>query len=78
MDESELMASASPIVRAVAPGFWGALGTLMTGGQDRRNLESDRAIVEGMLKAGKLIFVIAASRWSLRDSRMQTRRKSNA
>ena len=40
------------MARVMAPGIFAALGTLLRGGQDRKNLEADRAVVEGMLKAG--------------------------
>ena len=52
MEESELVPAASPIVRAMAPGISAAFGALVRGGQDRKNLEADRAIVDGMLHAG--------------------------
>ena len=52
LEESELVAEASPIVRAMAPGISAALGTWLRGGQDRKNLEADRAIVDGMLQTG--------------------------
>ena len=52
MEESELVAEASQIVRAMAPGISAALGTWLRGGQDRRNLEADRAVVHGMLESG--------------------------
>lgn len=56
MDESGLAEAASPIVRAVAPGIRAALGTLIRGGQDRKNLEDDRALVFEMLQAGQTNF----------------------
>ena len=56
MEESELVAGAPPIVRAMAPGISAAFGTLMRGGQDRKNLEADRAFVEGMLQTGQTNF----------------------
>ena len=52
MDESEIAAEAPPMIRAMAPGIAAAFGTLLRGGQDRRNLEADRAVVDGMLKSG--------------------------
>ena len=52
MEESELVAGASPIVRAIAPGITAAFGALLRGGQDRKNLAADRAVVDGMLQAG--------------------------
>ena len=56
MEESELVAGASPIVRAMAPGITAAFGALLRSGQDRRNLEADRAVVDGMLQAGQTNF----------------------
>ncbi len=53
MEELELAAEATPpIVRAVAPGINAAFGTLLRSGADRKNLEADRATVDGMLQAG--------------------------
>ena len=52
LEESELVAEASPIVRAMAPGLAAAFGAFLRGGQDRKNLEADRAVVDGMLQAG--------------------------
>ena len=52
MEESELVAGAPPIVRAIAPGITAAFGALLRGGQDRKNLAADRAVVDGMLQAG--------------------------
>ena len=40
------------MVRAMAPGFMAALGTFVRSGQDRRNLEADRAFIERMLHDG--------------------------
>ena len=56
MEEPELVAGASPIVRAMAPGITTAFGALLRGGQDRKNLEADRAVVDGMLQAGQTNF----------------------
>ena len=56
MEDSELIAGASPIVRAMAPGVMAAFGSLLRGGQDRKNLEADRAFVDGMLQAGLTSF----------------------
>ena len=53
MEESDLIAEASPIVRAMAPGISASLGMFLRGGQDRKNLEADRAIVNEMLQAGQ-------------------------
>ena len=36
----------------MAPGITAALGTWLRGGPDRKNLEADRAAVDGMLKSG--------------------------
>ncbi|MCY4653502.1 MAG: DUF2806 domain-containing protein [Dehalococcoidia bacterium] len=55
MDQSELVAAAEaapPIVRAMAPGLTSAFGTLLRSGQDRKNLEADRAVVNEMLQKG--------------------------
>ena len=41
------------MLRMMAPGLKAALGTWLRGGQDRKSLEADRAIVEGMLQAGQ-------------------------
>ena len=56
MEESELVAGAPPIVRAMGPGISSAFGTFLRGGQDRKNLEADRAFVEGMLQTGQTNF----------------------
>ena len=40
------------MVRAMAPGISASLGTLLRGGQDRKNLEADRAVVEEWLQTG--------------------------
>ena len=56
LEESELVAGAPPIVRAMAPGISAAFGTFLMGGQDRKNLEADRAFVEGMLQTGQTNF----------------------
>ena len=52
MEESELLTEVPQIARAMAPGISVALGTLLRGGQDRKNLEADRAVVDGMLQTG--------------------------
>ena len=44
------------MVRAMAPGIYAAFGTLLSGRQDRKNLEADRAVVEGMLQTGLTSF----------------------
>ena len=56
MEESELAAAAPPMVRAMAPGISAAFGTLLSGRQDRKNLEADRTVVEGMLQTGLTSF----------------------
>ena len=56
MDEIQLAAEASPIVRAMAPGITAAFGTWLRGGPDRKNLEADRAIVHEMLQGGQTNF----------------------
>ena len=53
MDGSDLSAVAPDMARAMAPGFFTPLGMWVRGGQDRKNLEADRAFVEGMLRAGR-------------------------
>ena len=40
------------MARAMAPGLSAALGTWVSGRQDRKNLEADRAVVEGMIQSG--------------------------
>ena len=40
------------MVRAMAPGIFTAFGGWLRGGQDRKNLEADRAVVDGMLERG--------------------------
>ena len=52
MEESDLATGVPPIARAMVPGITAAFGTLLRGGQDRKNLISDRAFVDGMLQAG--------------------------
>ena len=52
MEESQELAHASSVVRAVAPGLFASVGALIRGGQDRGNLELDRAIVREMLQIG--------------------------
>ena len=44
------------MVRAMAPGLGAAFGTLLRGGQDRKNLEADRAFVHGLLQTGRTNF----------------------
>ena len=53
MDESELAAAAPPMARAMAPGISAAFGTLLRGGQDRKNFEADRAFVSCILQTGQ-------------------------
>ena len=52
MEESELLTEAPQIARAMAPGISAALGTWLSGGQDRKNLEADRAVLDGLLQSG--------------------------
>ena len=52
MDESEIASGAPPMIRAMAPGMASAFGTLLRGGQDRKNLEADRAFIDGLFKSG--------------------------
>ena len=56
LEEPELGAGAPLIVRAMAPGITTAFGAWLRGGQDRKNLEADRAFVDGMLQAGQTNF----------------------
>ena len=56
MDESELAAAVQPMARAMAPGIFASFGTWLRGGQDRKNLESDRAVVAEMLSSGQTNF----------------------
>ena len=56
MDEAnltDLATEARPIAQAMAPGLSAAFGTFLRSGQDRKNLEADRAVVAEMLQAGK-------------------------
>ena len=50
MDESALVGS--QMAKAIAPGMFSSLGIWVKGGQDRKNLEADRTVVEGMLQRG--------------------------
>ena len=52
MEESETVAGAAPIIRAMAPGLSAAFGTLLRGRQDRKNLEADRSVIDGMIQTG--------------------------
>ena len=56
MEDSELLTEVAPIVRAMAPSLMSSLGTLVRGGQDRSNLEADRAFIEKMLQDGVTSF----------------------
>ena len=56
MAEGDLAESVPPIVRAMGPGLSAAFGALLRGRQDRKNLEADRATVEGILQAGLTSF----------------------
>ena len=40
------------MIRAMTPGLMAAFGTFVRSGQDRRNLEADRAFIERMLQKG--------------------------
>ena len=51
MEGSDLIVNASPIVRAMAPSICASIGVLLSGGQARKNLEADWAVVEGMIQA---------------------------
>ena len=44
------------MVRAMAPRLSAAFGTLLKGGQDRKNLEADRAVIHGLLQTGQTNF----------------------
>ena len=51
MEES--LTEATPnIVKAMAPGFSAAVGTMLRSGQDRKNLEADRAAIDNWLQTG--------------------------
>ena len=51
MEES--LAEATPhMVRAMAPGFFASVGTLLRGGQDRKNLAADLAAIDNWLQTG--------------------------
>ena len=52
MEESEIVSKAAPIIRAMAPGLSAAFGTLLRGRQDRKNLEADRSVIDGMIQNG--------------------------
>ena len=52
MEDPNIAAVTPSMARAMAPGLSAALGTLVSGRQDRKNLEADRAIVEGMMQRG--------------------------
>ena len=52
MEEPQLAEAAPHMVRAMAPGISAAFGALLRGGQDRKNLEADRTVVEGILQTG--------------------------
>ncbi|MYC38094.1 MAG: DUF2806 domain-containing protein [Chloroflexi bacterium] len=56
MDERDFAEAASPVFRAVAPSFFSAFGNWLRPGQQRKNLEADRSVVEGLLKAGQTNF----------------------
>ena len=52
MEGSEFVKDVAPIARVMAPGISAAFGTLLRGGQDRKNLETDRAFLDRMLQTG--------------------------
>ena len=52
MEESELATGVPRMVGAVVPGITAAFGTLLRGGQDRKNLEADRAVIDEILQRG--------------------------
>ena len=52
LEESDLATGVPPIARAMVPGITAAFGTLLRSGQDRKNLEADRAVVREMLQTG--------------------------
>ena len=57
MEELEQVAeTASPMMRAMAPGLSAAFGTFLRGGQDRKNLEADRVALNEMLQTGMTNF----------------------
>ena len=56
LDGTDLAAVAPDMARVMAPGLFASLGIRLRGGQDRQNLEADRAFVEGMLQGGRSNF----------------------
>ena len=52
MEEPQLAEVAPHMVRAMAPGISAALGTWLSSGQDRKNLEADRAAIDSWLQTG--------------------------
>ena len=56
MEDSEQVVGWLRLARKMLPGIFSVLGTQQRGEQDRRNLEADRAFVEGMLQAGQTDF----------------------
>ena len=53
MEETDLVTEATPLFRAIVPGLLPALGTLVSSGQDRKNLEADLAAVHSLFQSGK-------------------------
>ena len=56
LEDPQEMATVSTVARALAPGFFASIGTWIRGGQDRENLELDRATVREMLQSGPASF----------------------
>ena len=52
MLEESLAETTPNIVKAMAPGFSAALGTMFRSGQDRKNLDADRAAIDSFLQTG--------------------------
>ena len=56
LEDSDLVAASTPMVRAVVPGIMAAFGALLRGRQDRKNLEADHAVVDRIIQAGQTNF----------------------
>lgn len=56
LEDTDLLAGTPSMARAMAPGIFAAFGGLIRGGQDRKNLEADHVVVEGMLERGLVNF----------------------
>lgn len=53
MDELEqVVENASPMVKAMAPGLLSHFGAMLSSGQDRKNLEADYNVVQGLIDRG--------------------------